>query len=223
MNVRAPEGAAVSDFWTVPSKEEEAASRRRALWGLAILAAAALLVVGLIVLLGGSSGGRSGSAGLGGGAATKSGSQPAAGTSTTQPGASTVTSSASSAPATATTTAGCPSAAPCVVGGDDGGVVAALNAFRVSHGAPAVAGATSAQAQQCALSQGDGPACAPHYAWQPVASRNGAKVISTIASRSDGAAWLLDPQMTSFSVGWAYQPGGAANPGQYECAIVKIG
>jgi hypothetical protein len=41
-----------------------------------------------------------------------------------------------------------------------------------------------------------------------------------IASRSDGRAWLLDPQMTSFSVGWAYQPGGA---GQYECAILKVG
>jgi hypothetical protein len=49
---------------------------------------------------------------------------------------------------------------------------------------------------------------------------NGTRVISMIASRNDGRSWLLDPQMMSFSVGWAYQPGGA---GQYECAVLKVG
>ena len=49
------------------------------------------------------------------------------------------------------------------------------------------------------------------------------KVISMIASASNGAAWLLDPQVTSVSVGWAYQPGGGASAGQYECAILKFG
>ena len=28
-----------------------------------------------------------------------------------------------------------------------------------------------------------------------------------IATRSDGLAWLLDPDITSFRVGWAYVPG----------------
>ena len=65
-------------------------------------------------------------------------------------------------------------------------------------------------------------ACAPHYAWQPVPTRDGTTVITMLAGRSDGAAWLLDPDMTSFSVGWAYVPG-AGVPGQYWCAILKVG
>ena len=43
-----------------------------------------------------------------------------------------------------------------------------------------------------------------------------------IASRNDGVAWLLDPDMTAFSVGWAYVPG-AGGSGQYWCAILKVG
>jgi hypothetical protein len=212
----------VSDFWTAPSKEEEAASRRRALWGLSILAAVAVLVVALMLVLPGKFGNGRGGAGL---AATSSTSQPAPQTTALAPtatGASTPTSSTASGRPTQTSTANpCPSTAACVVAGDDGGVVAALNAFRAGHGRSAVPGAVTAQAGQCALSQGDGPSCAPHYAWQPVSARDGAKVITMIASRSEGMAWLLDPAMTSFSVGWAYQPSGAGGPGQYECAILK--
>jgi hypothetical protein len=214
----------VSDFWTVPSSEDEAVSRRRALWGLALLVVAALLVVGLVVLLGRSSGGRGGSNGVAGGAGPGSGSPPA-GPNTTQAATSSATStSVTAAPTTPTSSGGgCPTPAPCVVGSDDGGVVTALNAFRASHGASPVAGSTSAQAQQCALNQGDGPACVPHYAWQPVSTRDGEKVISMIASGGNGAAWLLDPQVTSVGVGWAYQPGGGGGAGQYECAILKVG
>ena len=213
----------MSDFWTVPSAEEEAASRRRALRGLALLVAAALLVLGLVVLLTRSSGGRSGSGGVAGGAAGRSGSL--AGPSSTQLATSSpISSSASAGPRTSTTSGGgCPTPAPCVIGSDDGGVVAALNAFRASHGASPVVGSTSAQAQQCALNQGDSPACAPHYAWQPLPTRDAAKLISMVASASNGFAWLLDPQVTSVSVGWAYQPGGGGSAGQYECAILKIG
>jgi hypothetical protein len=210
----------------VPSSEGEAASRRRAWWGLLTLAALAVLVVGLIwVLLGRSRAGR-GSERLAGDASTTSASQPAVGTATAQAGASTgasppTRSASTSGPLQQASTANqCASTAGCVVAGDDGGAVAALNAYRTSHGRAAVPGATTGQAQQCALSQGNGSTCAPHYAWQPVPTRDGTRVISMIASRSDGRTWLLDPQMTSFSVGWAYQPGGA---GQYECAILKVG
>ncbi len=77
-------------------------------------------------------------------------------------------------------------------------------------------------AQQCALNQGNGPACAPHHAWQPMPTRHGTTVITMIANRSDGAAWLLDPDMTSFSLGWAYLPG-AGVPGQFWCAILIVG
>jgi hypothetical protein len=110
----------------------------------------------------------------------------------------------------------CPSSGACTVSGDAGGVVAALNGFRVSHGVPAVPGGASSQAQQCALDEGAGPACAQHFAWEIVPMQDGARVISQIASR--GAQWLLDPDMTSVSVGWAFVP----STGQYECAILKI-
>ena len=209
-----------------PSSEREAASRRRAWWGLLALAALAVLVVGLIWVLPGRTRAGRGSERLAGDASTTSASQPAVGTATAQAGASTrvsppTRSASTSGPLKQASTANqCAATAGCVVAGDDGGVVAALNAYRTSHGAAAVPGATTDQAQQCALSQGNGSACAPHYAWQPVPTRDGTRVIGMIASRSDGRAWLLDPQMTSFSVGWAYQPGGA---GQYECAILKVG
>jgi hypothetical protein len=208
-----------------PSSVEEAAPRRRAWWGLPILAALALVVGLMWVFLGGSRAGRGGE-GLAGGAASTSASQPAVGTATaparTSTGASPPTRSASTTgpPSQASTANQCASTAGCVVAGNDGGVVAALNGYRTSHGRAAVPGATTGQAQQCALSQGTGSTCVPHYAWQPVPALDGTRVISMIAGRSDGVAWLLDPEMTSFSVGWAYQPGGA---GQYECAILKVG
>ena len=217
----------MSDLWTSPSGEEEAAAWRRAMWGLLILAAVAALVGLMMVFLGRSHPGRGGT-GLAGGAPTTSVSQPAVSTTTpasTATRSPTPTRSASTTErAQQTSTASpCPSPAACAVPGDDAGVRAALNGFRTSHGSAAVSGATTGGAQQCALSQGDGPACAPHYAWQPVPTRDGAKVILMIASRSDGPAWLLDPAMTSFSVGWAYLPAAAGGPGQYECAILKVG
>ena len=211
----------------VPSSERESASRRRAWWALLTLAALAVLIVGLIWVLPGRTRAGRGSERLAGDARTTSASQPAVGTAAAQPGASTAASpptrsASTSGPLKPASTANqCASTAGCVVAGDDGGVVAALNAYRTSHGLAAVAGATTGQAQRCALSQGnDGSTCVPHYAWQPVPTPDGTRVISMIASRSDGRAWLLDPQMTSFSVGWARQPGGA---GQYECAILKVG
>jgi hypothetical protein len=97
------------------------------------------------------------------------------------------------------------------VPGDAGQLVAAVNQFRTSHGAAALQGAVSAQAQQCALAQGDGPSCAPSFAWEPVPTQDGVKAVSLVASD-----WLLDPAMKSFTVGWAYAGGG------YECAILKI-
>jgi hypothetical protein len=46
-------------------------------------------------------------------------------------------------------------------------------------------------------------------------------VIALIAS-SDEGKWLRDRSMISFSVGWAYAPGVAGAPGQWEAAILKI-
>jgi hypothetical protein len=101
--------------------------------------------------------------------------------------------------------------------------VAALNSFRASHGQHAVPGTASSQAQECALGEGSGPSCQPHYAWEPVPTQDGVRVITMVASRSDGMQWLLDPAMSSFSVGWAYTPGAQGGPGRYSCAILKVG
>ena len=223
---RAVEGVAVSDLWTSPSAEEETASRRRALWGLVVLVALGVIVGLMMVVVGRSRSGRSGE-GLVGVAPTTLASPPALGTVASQARPPTTSSNSTGSASmtghpTLTSTAGrCPSTAPCVVAGD-GGAVAALNAFRTSHGRAVVPGAATGPAQQCALSQGNGPSCAPHFAWQPVPTRDGTKVISMIASRNDGVAWLLDPDMTAFRVGWAYVPG-ADGSGQYWCAILKVG
>jgi MYXO-CTERM domain-containing protein len=196
--------------------DPDGASRRHALWGLLVLALAAVVVVSSMMLLSGnSSSNHRGLIGI---------------TDTAQPPTSPASSAPPSSPSpsrTATTTSArpkptrtgnpCPSAAPCAVPGDDGGAVAAVNAFRVSHGGKSVPGAVSAQAQQCALQQGNGATCVPHYAWQPTPAQDGVRAVAGIAGRGDGAQWLLDPAVSSFSVGWAYAPGTG-----YELAVLKI-
>jgi len=209
----------VSELWTSPSGDEEAAARRRAVFGLLTLAVIALLVVGLMVLLlgGGHSGGDSDG---------RAGAAPplpsAASTTTTPATASTRPSSPARSPRTTptNTTVSCPSPAPCAIDGD-AGAIAALNAFRTSHNLPAVPGAVTAAAQQCALTQGNGPSCEPSYAWQPVPTHDGAAAVSLIAGRN--TPWLLDSGMTSFGVGWAFVPGAPGSAGQLWCAIVKVG
>lgn len=213
--------------------------RRASLVFLALALAAALVVVVSIFLVGNSGDGRRGRQAAGTDLPTQS-AAPTQSAPPTQSGPATsatrrATSPSSSVarstsqPPTAvrpvpTSTANpCPSAQPCVVSGDAGQVVAALNAYRVSHAGAAVPGAVSPPAQQCALSQGDGASCKPSYAWEPVPTQDGARVISMIAGRGDGQKWLLDPGMKSFSVGWAYIPGAGGRPGQYQCAVLKFG
>jgi hypothetical protein len=212
----------VSDLLTSPSDDEEDPedSRRRALKGLTVLAAVAAVVVGLVLLIVAVSGTGHPGKRLADNNITEQPTEPATPTPTTSPTAtpsSPSTSPSTSAHATPTSTANpCPSATPCAVTGDDGGVVDAVNKFRVSHGRPAVPGSVSANAQQCALKQGNGPTCVPHYAWEAVPTQDGQMVITMIAGRSSGLQWLLDPGISSFSVGWAYAPGSG-----YECAILK--
>jgi hypothetical protein len=97
--------------------------------------------------------------------------------------------------------------------------VAAVNSFRTSHGRSVVPATVSTRAQQCALHQGNGPTCEPHFAWEPLAVQDGATVVRMIAERGDGARWLLDSGMSAFSVGWAYLPGSRGSAGQYQCVI----
>ena len=206
-----------------PDYDDDQDSRTRAVWGLVALAIIAVMIVVVLLLIGGG--------GSHHGAQTPtdlsqlpttvptSSAQPSSPAPSTPATSGAPTSSAaaskSTSPAPTSTANPCPTPGACAVPGDAGQLVAAVNAFRTSHGRAAVAGAVSPQAQQCALSQGNGAACAQSFAWEPVPTQDGEKVVALIAGR--GGDWLLDPSMTSFSVGWAYAPGTG-----YECAILKV-
>ncbi|HEX9232082.1 MAG TPA: hypothetical protein VF869_09235 [Jatrophihabitantaceae bacterium] len=200
--------------------DEDPESRRNAVRGLIVLAVLAVLVIAGVLVIVGTSGGNHNRRLADD--ATILPTEPAPTTPASEP-PSTPTTSASITPSTSahptpTSTANpCLSAGPCAVDGDDGGVVDAVNKFRVSHGRTAVSGTVSAKAQQCALKQGEGPSCDPHFAWEAVPTQDGQQVVSMITARGEGKKWLLDAGITSFSIGWAYAPGSG-----YECAILKF-
>jgi len=212
----------VSDLLTSGwDDDEDPESRRNAVRGLIVLAVLAVLVIAVMLVIVGTSGGGNHNRRLADDA-TILPTEPAPTSSTSEP-PSTPTTSASITPSTSahptpTSTANpCLSAGPCAVDGDDGGVVDAVNQFRVSHGRAAVTGTVSGKAQQCALKQGEGPSCDPHFAWEAVPTQDGQRVVSMITARGEGKKWLLDAGITSFSIGWAYAPGSG-----YECAILKF-
>ena len=201
--------------------DEDPESRRNAVRGLIVLAVLAVLVIAVMLVIVGTSGGGNHNRRLADDATIQP-TEPAPTSSTSKP-PSTPTTSANITPSTSahptpTSTANpCLSAGPCAVDGDDGGVVDAVNQFRVSHGRAAVTGTVSGKAQQCALKQGEGPSCDPHFAWEAVPTQDGQRVVSMITARGEGKTWLLDAGITSFSIGWAYAPGSG-----YECAILKF-
>ena len=211
----------MSDLLAPRPDYDDEDSRTRAVWGLVALAIIAVLIVVVLLLIGGGSHH---------GAQTPTdlsqlptavptspappSSPVASSPGATSPGPSSPATSSLTSPGPTSTANPCPTPGACAVPGDAGQLVAAVNAFRTGHGRPPAAGAVSAEAQQCALSQGNGPTCAPSWAWEPVPTQDGAKVVELIAGR--GGDWLLDPAMTSFSVGWAYAPGTG-----YEVAIIK--
>jgi hypothetical protein len=106
---------------------------------------------------------------------------------------------------------------PCVLTGDPGNVVAAINAFRASQAEPAVTGSAAQSAGSCAVHAGDTPYCAGSYYWTPVSNLQGAEVVSKIAGYGNGRSWLLDPHLIKVAVGWA-----EASPNQYECAVYDV-
>jgi hypothetical protein len=88
-----------------------------------------------------------------------------------------------------------------VLDGDAGNGIAAINAYRTQHGLAAVSGAVSPAAQQCAVNNGND--CSGGWAETELPQPDGAAAVQKILP----FAHLLDTQITSVDVGWAYDPG----------------
>lgn len=184
--------------------EAESDLRRRAAWLLVTLAVAAVLLVVVISALaktdhGGSSNG--GRRPLDSAASR----QPATSTSPHarkhhrhRPARRTSPALTSSAPPVGTTS--CPTDETCILSGDVGNGVAAVNAYRTAHGKPAVPGTVSVAAQTCAVHNGSG--CTGGWAETEIANPDGTEAVDKLTD----LAKFLDPQMTDFEVGWAYDP-----------------
>jgi hypothetical protein len=108
-------------------------------------------------------------------------------------------------------TTSCSGAETCILQGDPGNAIQAINDFRSAHGQPAVPGSVSAQAQTCALNNGSG--CTGGWAETLLSDLNGEEAVQKI----EQFAHFEDPHLTSIEVGWAYDPGAKL----YYFAIVR--
>ena len=179
--------------------------RRRAGWLLAMLAVVAVLfVVVMTTVIGTDNGG--GAKDTPGALDRVATSQPApshTGSSHHPKPSRTASASASRSPTTSTPPTGttsCPTQETCILQGDVGNGVAAINQYRTKHGLPAVAGDVSAKAQTCAVHNGSG--CSGGWAETELAKPDGAEAVQKILP----FAHLTDTQMKSVEVGWAYDP-----------------
>lgn len=199
-----------------PDLAEDVGARKRAAVVLGVLGiVAAVVVLGLVALLGSSGPKHHGLSAVDVPPLTTS---PSASATHSAPPSTTHSSPAQhSSSSTGPVTRTCQSDSPCVLDGDPGGAVAAVNAFRASHGRAPVTGSVTASAGSCALHAGNQPYCPDSYFWEPVSTLSGSAVVSKIAGKSDGTSWLLDPQLTAVVVGWAAVP-----HGQYECALFAV-
>jgi hypothetical protein len=201
--------------------EVESDLRRRAAWLLVMLAiVAVLLIVVISAVAGGGNDKPDNNAGPGplDSAATTASSSPNGQHSShsrghhpgrQHPGTGTAASSTvSTVPAGQLT---CPTPAPCIIDGDVGNSIQAINDFRVAHGLAPVPGSVSPQAQTCAVNNGNG--CTGGWAETLLSHPDGAEAVQKIQQ----FAHFDDPNMTSIEVGWAYDPGARL----YYFAIVR--
>src|SRR5579875_2772697 len=181
--------------------------RRRAAWLLVMLVVvAALLVVLMVVFLHSSSSPQAGPPGpqLPTAPPTSPRHSTGSGSTSARDSASTGTSRTSSGvhepPPVHDRHVSCPGDPPCVAQGDIGNAVAAINAYRKSHGVPPVDGAVTSAAQNCALT--DGGTCTGSWAETEVPQPSGQQVVQKVQALTN----LTDPATTSMQVGWAYNP-----------------
>lgn len=178
--------------------------RRRAAWLLAMLAVVAVLFVILLSQVLGTGGGSDKNSGPR--ALDSAVAAVPTGRSSGHSGTSTGPANSTSQPARrhSSTPAGhrrkCPTQQVCVIDGDPGDGIAAINDYRTQHGKDAVTGRVSPEAQQCAIHNGNG--CSGGWAETELAKLDGPAAVQKILP----FAHLLD-SMKNFEVGWAYDPG----------------
>jgi len=190
---------------TETGAEADSDLRRRAAWLLGMLAIVAVLfVVVMSQLVGGGGGGKKGAGPRALDSAVGAHPTPSSqSSSSTRPAPSSDSVPADSTPPASRSLgrAGhCPTNRTCVIDGDPGNGIAAINDYRTQHGKDAVVGRVSAKAQQCALNNGSG--CTGGWAETELAKADGPAAVQKILP----FAHLLDP-MKNFEVGWAYDPG----------------
>jgi hypothetical protein len=183
--------------------EGETDLRRRAAWLLGMLAVVAVLfVVVLTAVIGTDSGGNSRDRpGSLDGAISSHTTKPSSSHHSTQASRSTTKASSSASSTTPHGTTSCPSKQTCILDGDVGNGVEAINAYRTQHGKSAVPGSVSTTAQQCAVHNGSG--CSGGWAETELAKADGPAAVQKILP----FAHLLDSNVKQFEVGWAYDPG----------------
>jgi hypothetical protein len=186
----------------------ESDMRRRAAWLLGMLVLAAALFVTLMVAFLGTSNGSHHTAQVDAPQLTEVPSAPGQSTtghSSTGTGTSTGSSSSSGGAASSSTSAApgatsCPGHAVCILNGDIGNAVAAINSYRTQHGQSTVPVAVSPAAQKCALNNGSN--CAGGWAETELATPDGKQAVTKILQ----FAHLAEPTISSVGVGWAYDP-----------------
>jgi len=197
-----------------PESDPEADSdlRRRAAWLLAMLAAVAVLFVIVMSQLGTAD---KPSHGNGPRALDSVVGQPSASISAHSTHSSTSSGSHTSPGSSPTgaspvETTTCPTQQACILQGDPGHGIAAINAYRTQHGRSPVAGRVSKKAQQCALNNGSG--CSGGWAETQLGQLEGPAAVQKILP----FAHLLD-SFKAVQVGWAFDPRGH----QYYFAIIR--
>jgi hypothetical protein len=186
--------------------ETDSDLRRRAAWLLGMLAVVAVLFVLVMTQVLGSGDKKSGDNGPGAldSAVAAQTDSPSSGSGSTRASSPARTAPTSKAAGSSSATRGrttCPGRQTCILDGDVGNGIDAINAYRTEHGQPAVPGRVSTQAQKCAVRNGNG--CSGGWAETEVAKPNGRLAVQKILEFGR----LLDPNVKTFEVGWAYDPG----------------
>jgi hypothetical protein len=192
--------------------EAETDLRRRAAWLLGMLAVVAVLfVVVMTAVIGSGGGGNSpNKPGALDGVISSHSTKPSSAHASTR-ASSSHTKASSSSSTTPHGSTSCPGRQTCILDGDVGNGVAAINAYRAQHGKSSVPGAVSPDAQQCAVHNGNG--CSGGWAETELAKADGTAAVQKILP----FAHLLDSNVTKFEVGWAYDPGAK----MYYFAIIR--